>query len=267
MQTSRPRPIRQAGVACKRRLREQLTTAASKRQQRPRVLNDDDPITLEPVDPWAKTTFLSVADKAGQTVYAHDAPGLLRYCVESPGLPHDPVTRREFTAAECGGIEAAAGRPGEISCGRQRAAVAREADRSAEAIDSDDNQAALVGVLTQAIREATADACACPLDELMQVATFLSLELRPTAGAIIGALNITAAMLTTVQDELEQSFSAAAAVSDTRPHAAALVMLMADTVMDVVRDRMRAAGLPVDVSLSPSSPSSPSNATSSSADV
>lgn len=255
--TTTARPVRQAGLACKRRLREQLgRTGSHKRPRagptpptpphpcgppRPTVLNDRDAITLDDVDPWAATTFLARADPDGATARAYEAAGLFRYCVESVNAPHDPVSMRPFDKGECAELERAAGEPaGAIAQGREAAQAAREADRSGGDLSSSDNQEAMLGVLMDTIQDATREACESGIEDTLEMAVFLAAEFRPTVGSIVGVLEINHQILSQVQDALDEAFGEASRLAGTRPQAPALVMTMSDMVLSVVRDRVSA---------------------------
>ncbi len=187
----------------------------------------------------APTTFLARADHTDTAFRAYHAPGLFRSCVESVAEPHDPVTMRPFDGEEMAAIELAAGeKPGTLLQRRLEARRAREQDRSGGDLTSTDNQEAMLGVMIDTMSEAAEQACTADIDEVMDVAVGFAAEFRPTVRSIVNVLDIGRRTLELIKDKIDEAFAKAARLADTRPQAAALVMVMADTVMETVRDRV-----------------------------
>lgn len=247
MSSQHSRPARVAGTECKRRLHEQFASRrkrgraspAARLSSGPEILNDRDAITLDPVDLSAPTTFLALADAAGKTAYAHDAVQLFRFCVESVDPPHDPVTMRPYGPAECRALEERAGEPtGSLAAGRASAHEARQTDQTGSDLGSDDNQAAMMAVLSETIREAVNEAVRSDLDDLIPIAGFVVAEFKPMIQALVGVLHLGGDNLTAIREQLDGSFAQAGNVADRRPHASALVMMISDAVMEVLRERV-----------------------------
>ena len=206
-------------MACREAIRVLLKPRARRVRPKPRIMNEDDAITLEPVDPWAATTFLSyLADQ--HAAYAHDAPGLFRFCCESPGAPRDPVTMREFDAAELAWLEIVAGQPdGEIA--RQRGVLA--AERTFEAAENDlsnpDNQEMLAEMLLNTIDRALATVLDTPMQSF-ELAIFLHHIFMPAIDAILMHLQVDQDFMVRVH---RQVIYACAVRPDFDPMAAAML--------------------------------------------
>lgn len=242
--TEMERPERAAAGQCKRRLREQLGRRTKKLTPTVTILNEYDPITLEPIQPYTKTAFWSRADAEGKSAYVHDAPLLLRFCVESEGEPRDPVTMREFEPCEIERLERAAGVPvGHLRQRRTETAEARTALALAEPLSTDDNQVALLQALCETISDAFDEALQCSVDDMLGFVGYAVMDLGMALRLIFPHLQITQQVIEVVGAEAERGLTRAGPVSIDRPHVAACAGIVADVAVEELRRHMSTLGL------------------------
>jgi hypothetical protein len=240
--TEMERPQRAAARVCKRKLRQQLRNPRSKQQTLTplvHIINQFDPITLEPIDKNAKTAFWAYADPDGISAYVHDAPMLLRFCVESKSEPRDPVTMRPFELEEIRRLERAAGVPaGHLSLRRSEIAAARDAIALVEPLRTEDNQVALLQALCETISDAFDEALKCSVDDMLSFVEYTVIDFGESIRQILPHLQLTQHVIEFIGEETERGLTRASPVSLERPHVAACAGIVADVAVDELRKYM-----------------------------
>jgi hypothetical protein len=233
------RPARAAKTACKRKLHEMLSTrrpraAARSPPAQLTILNDHDAITLDPIRAGDPGTFVAPTE-GGRTAYVHDAVELFKFCAQSIIPPRDPNTLREFTDAECGQLEAAAGQPaGELA--RLRSGVTKQR-RAEEAEDA--NQVAFLHEVTALYSVAVEEALQCQsAGDVVVFAGFMHAEFSPALDSLLVHLEMCQPNITALMNMLQPIMRTTERLAPTNPGLCASLVLLTDIGVERLRARL-----------------------------